>query len=70
MLVLSRKVGQKVSIGYEVVVTILEVKRNRARLGIEGPSTMPIHRSEVSERIQETINQDSIDRFQDENHHM
>jgi carbon storage regulator len=52
MLVLSRNVGQQVNIGNDVVITILEVKRKRARLGITGPPTLPIHRGEIFERIE------------------
>jgi carbon storage regulator len=52
MLVLSRNVGQQVNIGNDVVITILEVKRKRARLGITGPPTLPIHRGEIYEQIE------------------
>jgi carbon storage regulator len=66
MLVLSRNVGQKVNIGNDVVVTILEVKRKRARLGITGPPTLPIHRSEIYERIEESPREPSpAETFQD-----
>lgn len=70
MLVLSRKVGQRVNIGYDVVVTLVEVKGNRARLGIEGPSAVPIHRSEIFERIQGSRDPCMNDSLQDEDCHM
>jgi carbon storage regulator len=70
MLVLSRKVGQKVNIGFDIVVTVLEVKRKCARIGIEGPPTVPIHRSEIAERILNSLVMRSIDRFQEETDHL
>ena len=47
MLVLSRKVGQKICIGASIVVTLLKVERNKARLGIEAPADVPVFRQEL-----------------------
>jgi carbon storage regulator len=47
MLVLSRKSGQRVMIGNDVVVSILEVRGSTIRLGIEAPRSLPVHREEV-----------------------
>lgn len=47
MLVLSRKIGEKVCIGDNIVVTITEVKGNRVRLGIEAPESTRVMRSEL-----------------------
>ena len=47
MLVLSRKVDEKVVIGPDVVVTVLEIRGNRVRLGSEAPREVPVHRSEL-----------------------
>ena len=52
MLVLSRKVGQKLVIGDDIVLTICEVRGGRVRLGISGPPHVAIHRQEIFERIQ------------------
>jgi carbon storage regulator len=51
MLVLSRKNGESIRIGQEIEVTILEVSRGRVKVGISGPSEIPIHRSEVYQQI-------------------
>ena len=51
MLVLSRKQGQRVVIGQDIHVTVLEVRGDRVKLGFEGPLDVPIHRQEVSQRI-------------------
>ena len=47
MLVLSRKVDEKVVIGPDIVVTVLEIRGNRVRLGIEAPREVPVHRAEL-----------------------
>ena len=51
MLVLSRKQGERIVIGKEIRLTVLEVRGDRVKLGFEGPMHVPIHRLEVSERI-------------------
>jgi carbon storage regulator len=53
MLILSRKVGERVAIGDDVVITILDVKGSQVRLGIEAPAHTSVHRQEIYERIQE-----------------
>jgi carbon storage regulator len=47
MLVLSRKTEEKIHIGNEIVITVLEVKGNRVRLGIQAPASCPIVRGEL-----------------------
>jgi carbon storage regulator len=51
MLVLSRKLGEAVVIGDNIEVTVLEVHRDRVKLGLCGPAEVPIHREEVRRRI-------------------
>jgi carbon storage regulator len=47
MLVLSRKSGQRVMIGNDIIVSIIEVRGSTIRLGIEAPRSLPVHREEV-----------------------
>ena len=48
MLVLSRFVGERIFIGDDIIVTVLEVRRNgHVRIGIEAPKDVPVHREEV-----------------------
>jgi carbon storage regulator len=47
MLVLSRKVGESIVIGDDVVVTILEIRGDLIRVGIDAPKRVKVHRSEV-----------------------
>lgn len=53
MLVLTRTIGQRLVIkNGEIVLTVLEVRGNQVRLGIEAPKHIPIHREEIFQRIQ------------------
>ena len=51
MLILTRRVGESVMIGEEVAVTVLGVKGNQVRIGINAPKTVTIHREEIFKRI-------------------
>ncbi len=51
MLVLSRKVGESLVIGDDVVVTVLEIRSQQIRIGISAPREVEVHREEVYERI-------------------
>ena len=48
MLVLSRKPGKKVYIGNNITITVVEIKGNRIRLGIEAPGNVPVLRAELT----------------------
>jgi carbon storage regulator len=52
MLILTRRVGETVVIGDEVQVTVLGVKGNQVRLGVNAPRDVSVHRQEIYERIQ------------------
>ncbi|MDR1076090.1 MAG: carbon storage regulator CsrA [Xanthomonadaceae bacterium] len=47
MLILSRRIGETLIIGDDVTVTLLGVKGNQARIGIDAPKGMPVDRSEI-----------------------
>ncbi len=51
MLVLSRKRNEQIVIGDRVVITIIEIRGDKVRLGIEAPADVPVHRQEVFEAI-------------------
>jgi len=52
MLILTRRVGETLMIGDEVSVTILGVKGNQVRIGIQAPKSVAVHREEIYKRIQ------------------
>lgn len=51
MLILTRRVGETVVVGDEVTITVLGVKGNQVRCGINAPKRVAVHREEIYERI-------------------
>lgn len=52
-LILSRRIGEVLCIGDDVTVTILGIKGNQVRIGIEAPKDIPVHREEIYLKIKE-----------------
>jgi len=52
MLILSRNTNEQIVINNNVIVTIVEVRGNRVRLGIEAPKSVSVHRKEVYDALQ------------------
>ena len=48
MLVLSRKLGEKIVIGDNIVITVVKIDRNQIRIGIEAPHDVPVYREEIA----------------------
>ena len=53
MLILTRRVGETLMIGDEVSVTVLGVKGNQVRIGVNAPREVSVHREEIYERIKQ-----------------
>ena len=53
MLILTRRIGETLMVGDEVSVTVLGVKGNQVRLGVNAPKYIAVHREEIYQRIQE-----------------
>ncbi|MDP2346742.1 MAG: carbon storage regulator CsrA [Gammaproteobacteria bacterium] len=51
MLILTRKIGETLMIGDDVTVTVLGVKGNQVRIGVNAPKDVPVHREEIHKRI-------------------
>lgn len=52
MLILTRRVGETLMVGDEVTVTVLGVKANQVRIGVNAPKDVSVHREEIYQRIQ------------------
>ncbi|MBP0050148.1 carbon storage regulator CsrA [Marinobacterium sp. AK62] len=58
MLILTRRVGETLMVGDDVTVTVLGVKGNQVRIGVNAPKDVSVHREEIYQRIQREKLQD------------
>lgn len=62
MLILTRRIGESIVIGDDVTITVLGVKGNQVRVGVNAPKEVSVHREEIYERIMHEKNADHEDR--------
>lgn len=60
MLILTRRVGESLIIGDDVVVNVLGVKGNQVRIGVDAPKDVTVHREEIYDRIQAEKDQPNL----------
>ncbi len=60
MLVLSRKVGERIWIGEDIAITVVRISNNGVRLGIDAPHELPVVREELKKRIEE-LNAETVE---------
>jgi len=61
MLILTRRISESIIVGDDVKITVLGVKGNQVRLGIDAPKDLPVHREEIYERIKHEKESGSTD---------
>lgn len=57
MLVLSRKVGEKIEVGDDITVMVVEIRDDKVRIGVQAPENVPVHREEIAELIRQQTEQ-------------
>jgi carbon storage regulator len=62
MLILTRRIGETLMVGDEVTVTVLGVKGNQVRLGVNAPKDVAVHREEIYQRIQSEKSDDLVNK--------
>ncbi len=58
MLILTRRIGEVLRIGDDVAITVLGIKGNQVRIGIDAPKDVSVHREEIYQRIKSETEQD------------
>ncbi len=66
MLILSRRKQESIWISDDIVVTVLEIQRNKVRIGIDAPKEIPVLRTELQHRILDSARRDSRSRVTDD----
>ena len=61
MLILTRRVGESLMVGDDVTITVLGVKGNQVRVGVNAPKEVAVHREEILNRIEESAPREVAD---------
>ena len=66
MLILTRRIGETLMVGDDVTITVLGVKGNQVRIGVNAPKDVAVHREEIYQRIQKEKSGEDLDGDSDE----
>jgi len=61
MLILTRRIGETLMVGDDVTITVLGVKGNQVRIGVNAPKDVAVHREEIYQRIQKEKSGEDVD---------
>ena len=61
MLILTRRIGENLMVGDDVTITVLGVKGNQVRIGVNAPKDVAVHREEIYQRIQKEKSGEDVD---------
>ncbi|MAI93421.1 MAG: carbon storage regulator [Halieaceae bacterium] len=61
MLILTRRVGESLMIGDDVTITVLGVKGNQVRIGVDAPKEVAVHREEILNRIEDAASREAAE---------
>ena len=61
MLILTRRIGETLMVGDDVTITVLGVKGNQVRIGVNAPKDVAVHREEIYQRIQKEKSDEDLD---------
>ena len=61
MLILTRKIGESLIIGDDIEITVLSVRGNQVKLGVNAPKEIAVHRQEIYERIKAAEDNNSVE---------
>ncbi len=61
MLILTRRVGESLMIGDDVTITVLGVKGNQVRIGVDAPKEVVVHREEILNRIEDAASREAAE---------
>ena len=62
MLILTRRIGESIIIGNNITLTVLGLKGNQARLGIDAPKDVPVNREEIHRKIKKKFSDNQTDK--------
>ncbi|HDL5699890.1 TPA: carbon storage regulator CsrA [Mannheimia haemolytica] len=61
MLILTRKIGEVLLVGDDVEITVLSIRGNQVKLGVNAPKEISVHRREIYERIKASVEEENVE---------